>query len=476
LSDDNDTANAAADPDPNASDSSGGSSGIQYSYSDYGTKRGTGQKENKNKDPGVDSNVGSDKDSDVEFTSVIGSGLSEQESSSDTDADESVAESRFVRERDRKSVVLSGNQVHVANESRAVGRNQNPVKGNCNGKSATAFSTSTSVAATATLLNNQDEEVDRESEYEADTEEDDIEAEVEVEPYLHTESSNAVKSDELLKDVLRIKTTETDFGIAASTNKVPNSVVLNAINDEPLRAFTLSDTPWDYDSDGVECINADAINGETNWDEVSKAFQATLNNKDAIKMKRLSKAQLANSSSALPIVDTLWLACGRGDLQTVKTFVKNGQDVNAADTKNMHDDDTTWIGSLFNAAAGATTGQTPLYLACVGGYPQVVDYLLSEGAKDENGECFAASNAEVKKIMEDRGFTSHGHVDDMTEEDKEKFETIKRRRAEMTRTHQTPDFPAAAPIKNKKERKDFFQRISSSFSDMKNKMLGKPTK
>lgn len=83
--------------------------------------------------------------------------------------------------------------------------------------------------------------------------------------------------------------------------------------------------------------------------------------------------------------DDVWLAARRGDLKTVMELVRNGapldepeilEDVKSDNRIKVNGDDLL--------------GRTPLYWACLCGHSELVEWLLSNGARDTDGSAFAA--------------------------------------------------------------------------------------
>mmetsp|Transcript_5275 Transcript_5275/g.8112 ORF Transcript_5275/g.8112 Transcript_5275/m.8112 type:complete len:197 (-) Transcript_5275:93-683(-) len=141
-----------------------------------------------------------------------------------------------------------------------------------------------------------------------------------------------------------------------------------------------------------------------------------------------------------PDYDSIWLAAKRGDLDAVEYFAEEGEPLDEIDERDIDEEDSCWLGKLFLTASKSTAGYTPLYWACLGNHTEVADFLLENGAKDPTCACFdVAKDSELIEVLKSYGLKSGNVVDieDMTEEEREKHIQLQKRRAEMSRTHET---------------------------------------
>jgi len=136
--------------------------------------------------------------------------------------------------------------------------------------------------------------------------------------------------------------------------------------------------------------------------------------------------------------DCIWLAAKRGDLAAVQRFIRAGAKVNDVDKRDVHKDDKCWLGNLFLQASKSTAGDSALYWACVMGKYEVASFLLERGAKDKDAVvCDATKDRKILDLLKAHGFKPTEQVDpeDMTEEEREKYERRAARRKEASRTH-----------------------------------------
>ena len=222
---------------------------------------------------------------------------------------------------------------------------------------------------------------------------------------------------------------------------------------------------WMVDADGVECVHVDPQHEELGLDSVPKPQLA------------LGKSSGTSTEQSLNI----WEACRVGDLEGVKRAVKAGVDVNSIDTRNVSADDSTWLGQLFLAASGSTAGQSPLYLAAMSGHVEIVRFLIKHGARGVDAQLFNSVGEEVRAELERHGFSSHGHLDDMTEVERARYEAIQKKRREMSRTHEkakssTGASKGSAEMKASKQKKSWFTKRLDELYELRDKLIGKKEK
>jgi len=181
------------------------------------------------------------------------------------------------------------------------------------------------------------------------------------------------------------------------------------------------------------------VDGVDHWDE-----GCLYNLPDAdVRALDTSLTSVSRSSSEKewlePGYDSIWLASKRGDLKSIRRYLAKGAPLDEVDDRDIDEEnDKTWVGKLFLAASKATSGGTPLYWAAIMGHKEVVEYLCRKGAKDPEKAIFdATQDPETIEVLKKHGFKGSNDVDpqDLTEEERARKEAIRRRRAEMSRTH-----------------------------------------
>jgi len=154
--------------------------------------------------------------------------------------------------------------------------------------------------------------------------------------------------------------------------------------------------------------------------------------------------------------DNIWLSAKRGDIEAIEFFVNQGVSVHEVDSHEVDELDSTWIGNLYLCASKSTAGHSPLYWACVMAQHETVKYLLENGAKDTDFDCFdSTKEPSIIEILKSFGFKGSRDIDfeSMTEEEKEKLEKIRARREEMSRTHEDEEESSPkTPTKDKKKK------------------------
>jgi len=149
-----------------------------------------------------------------------------------------------------------------------------------------------------------------------------------------------------------------------------------------------------------------------------------------------------------PDYDSIWLAAKRGDLRMVKKFIMKNQPFDKIDDRGVDKDmDETWLGKLMLSASKATSGHTPLYWASAMNQAKVVEFLLRKGVKKEGKESYDITTSfEIQEALAKAGFkgTKSVEMDEMTEEEQEKYKKVQERRKEMSRTHDSKPEPKKA--------------------------------
>ncbi len=223
------------------------------------------------------------------------------------------------------------------------------------------------------------------------------------------------------------------------------------------------DVEWtlDIDNDGVEC-----------WDE-SKLYNYP--DKD-VRVQVADTVQEEEPKEWLQDgYDSIWLASKRGDLETVRNFVENGEPVNDVDDRDLSEEDENWLGHLFLCCSRSTAGHTPLYWACFMGQVDVVRYLLENGARDDDGECFQAcgslADTTIMEVLAEHGFK--GGSEYLAEQEKaaerraKKMESRDLSEPSPPRFDDDPVSPVSASSDGKKEKKKKKSKFKSVMKKVK---------